>query len=374
LLQVFYVDQDITGGPNFSNMPNGATVLINFTGVSRTWDVWGTSWNGSSIGAEREKILMNFYEPITVTLGVSSNSPIEASVLAPRGDSTVIARADHNGRLLAGGDVDHTFSEFHNFPFTGELPACDWGDHPHTPYPTVADAPIQAASHVLTQGLYLGNCVDGEPNGQPTTPADGDDTNGSGSNPGETLGSCTVAGDDEDGVMSNGNWSDGTNGGSVIVDVVATGAGACLNAWIDWTDAADTPNTPDGVFNNSADYIIQNLKVTSGAGQIIDFDVPTGTFDGSGSDRSYHTRYRLTRVDADGQCTNAEAYGGAATPGGAADSGEVEDYIFQFTPTAVTLNQQSAELAPNIWLWIALLGGVIALMLAAGWRFARRPR
>jgi hypothetical protein len=160
----------------------------------------------------------------------------------------------------------------------------------------------------------------------------------------------------------------------VIVDVVAPGEGACLNAWIDWTDATDTPNTPDGVFNNSADYIIQNLKVTSGAGQIIDFDVPTGTFDGSGSDRSYHTRYRLTRVDADGQCANAEAYGGAATPGSAADSGEVEDYIFQFTPTAVTLNQQSAELAPNIWLWITLLGGVIALMLAAGWRFARRPR
>lgn len=296
-------------------------------------------------------------------------------MLAPRADSLTTVGADINGRVITGGDLEHTNSEIHNYPFTGVLPACDWGDHPDTPYPTVADAPAQAASHVLTAGLYLGECVDGEPNGQPSTDpntAIDDDNNGSGTNPPETLGTCTVTGDDEDGVQPNGKWTDGQNGGSIIVDVVAPAEGACLNAWIDWTDTADTPNTPDGDFNNSADYIIQNLHINNGTGQIINFDVPSGTFDGAGNARVYHTRYRLTRVDVDGQCAAAEAYGGAASPNGPADSGEVEDYVFNFTPTAVTLQTQGAASSPITRVWLALLGGFILLAALVGWRLAYR--
>ncbi len=364
-LQVFYVDTDVIGvGPSFINVPVTATVLVNFIGPSRTWDVWGTHWGDTStpIGSHREQVLFNFYEPITVTFGGGSNGPIEANVLAARGDSTTLVGADVNGRLILGGNLIHNNSEIHNYPFTGTLPACDWGDHPDTPYPTVADAPTQAASHVLTPGLYLGECVDGEPNGQPSSDPDtaiDDDNTGSSANPPETLGTCAVTGDDEDGVQPYGAWQDGPNGGAILVDVVAPPAGACLNGWIDWSDANDTPNTPDGNFNNSADYIIQNMHVNSGSGQIINFDVPAGTFDGASVDRRYHARFRLTQVDANGNCDGAEAYGGTASPDGPANSGEVEDYVFTFTPNPVTLRQQKVASASTPWGWPMLLGGFI---------------
>ena len=381
-LQVFYVDQDITGaGPTFANVPDNATILVNFVGPTRVWDVWGTHWgdSGTPIGAHREQVLFNFYESTSIALGGVSNGDIEAAILAPRSDATVTMIANHNGRFSTGGNTVHsgTGNEFHNYPFIGELPACDWGDHPDTPYATRAMSPVQAPSHVLTQGLYLGSCVDGESNGQPSSSPDtaiADDDNLSNTNPSETLGTCATPGDDEDGVAVNGVWNDGPNGGSVVVDVVAPVEGACLNAWIDWTDAAGNPDSPDGDFNASGDYIIQNRWLSSGSGQVIDFDVPVGTFDGSSGNRVYHARYRLTRVDADGQCGGAEAYGGVATPNGPADSGEVEDYVFNFTPTSVIISQQNAVTTTRAWVWL-LIGALGGLALAvARWRLASRTR
>jgi hypothetical protein len=305
-----------------------------------------------------------------VTLGGSSNGDIEASILSPRSDGAVTMIANHNGRFSVGGDVIQNGSgnEFHNFPFTGELPACDWGDQPDTPYPTVANAPTQAASHVLTPGLYLGDCVDGEPNGQPTSPADGDDSHGSSSNPGETLGSCAVAGDDEDGVAVAGQWSDGLLGGAVQVKVTAPPQGACLNAWIDWTN--------DGDFNDPVEQIITNTLVISGSATI-SFTVPTGTFNGIGDNRAFHARYRLTRRDnnTNDGCSGADAYGGVASPDGPADSGEVEDYVFLFSPNAVTISQQEAADVPTFTWFLVLVGALTMVVLGGvGWRLASRIR
>ena len=59
----------------------------------------------------------------------------------------------------------------------------DLGDDPNNPvqYPTNARSlpvPEQAARHIIVDGLYFGNLVDAEDDGQPNTPATGDDING----------------------------------------------------------------------------------------------------------------------------------------------------------------------------------------------------
>ena len=59
----------------------------------------------------------------------------------------------------------------------------DFGDNPNDPvqYPTRAislTVPANAARHVIIPDLYFGSLVDAEDDGQPTTPANGDDTTG----------------------------------------------------------------------------------------------------------------------------------------------------------------------------------------------------
>ncbi|MEZ5082270.1 MAG: GEVED domain-containing protein [Bacteroidales bacterium] len=109
------------------------------------------------------------------------------------------------------------------------LEDADWGDAPDGPYPTLGAN--NGASHLIMPGLYLGNFVDPEPDGQPGVNADCDDTD------------CLYPsfGDDEDGVTFSYPILPGqmTN---VTITASATGF---LNGWVDqdfngsWADPGD---------------------------------------------------------------------------------------------------------------------------------------
>jgi hypothetical protein len=194
----------------------------------------------------------------------------------------------------------------------------DYGDLPGAG-PDYASTLLEddGAGHVVGSSLYLGSSIDGEADGQESSNADGDDN-------GDT--------DDEDGVAPTlgVTWQQGANGGSVDVTVVGDG---CLNGWIDW-DQDGTFEEYDAVWDDN-EYVIQN-KTGSGT---YTFDVPV---DPSGE--TFYARFRVFPELSGGGCaTQTPAIGDKVQY----LSGEVEDYEWTFSPTAVTLTRLDAISVPS---------------------------
>ena len=166
----------------------------------------------------------------------------------------------------------------------------DFGDAPDPPYPTLLAS--DGARHVMVPGFYLGAAVDGEPDGQPSPAADGDDL----------LGMA-----DEDGVTMVGTMLRGNIG---CVDIVASAPGK-IDAWIDFDNS--------GVWGDSAgEQIFSNRPVTAGTNALMCFTVP-GTMHVGPT----WARFRFSTA-------------GGLTPYGLATSGEIEDHgftLYQFAPT-----------------------------------------
>jgi hypothetical protein len=193
----------------------------------------------------------------------------------------------------------------------------DRGDLPsQTPgvtqnYPTyIADS---GPSHLVGPDLYLGQCVDAEADGQPNAAALGDDNPPAGA---PSYGPCPST-DDEDGVVRTPNvsWQQGGGGGSI--DVTVAGGPGCLSGWIDWNG--------DGDLTTGGDNILDNVLLAPGTSTQT-FTVPVNP--GSGT---FYARFRLYPTD-NGACSTAR------TPTGTVTGGEVEDYQWSFTPTAVNLS------------------------------------
>ncbi|MDJ0756475.1 MAG: GEVED domain-containing protein [Ardenticatenaceae bacterium] len=217
----------------------------------------------------------------------------------------------------------------------------DWGDLPESGFSFATEAASGGAAHNIS-GPYLGSCVDGESSGFPSINADGEDV--AASNTSGTTGSCSTANDDEDGVSRTGNWSDGT--GDLLVE--ASGA-ACLNVWLDFTNGSTAGS--DGDFDDTMsgidEHVVENQVITTGTSPI-SFALPAGVADNG----TFYLRARLTAQDSGGGCSGAEAYGGTAASAGLATSGEVEDYQFAFSPTAVTLNGVSIAATNTGYVWV----------------------
>lgn len=165
----------------------------------------------------------------------------------------------------------------------------DFGDAP-APFPTlIAD---DGARHAVdpASNLRLGQCVDTEANGQPSALANGDDL-GSGSG---TVGSCAVAGDDEDGVLFAPLIACRTS----TISVNANAAGV-LDAWADWNGNSS--------WADAGERIANNLNVVAGANALV-VTVPCNASTGPAN-----FRFRLSST-------------GVASFTGAAVDGEVEDH------------------------------------------------
>ena len=203
----------------------------------------------------------------------------------------------------------------------------------------ITDRGVDGPRHCIST-LYLGSVIDLDADGQETNTSDGDDLDGT---------------DDEEGVVYTGTpWADGTNGASVNVTIGGSGSG-CLNGWLDWD--------MDGDFDDADEHIISNATVTAGTTPTYSFDVPSGTFPGSGPNRTFNARFRLF----DSCPLNpATAYVGTSS------NGEVEDYQWGFYPTAISVKSFDAQtFALNYSAWIV---GVVLIILISAFLFWRNRR
>jgi len=157
----------------------------------------------------------------------------------------------------------------------------DYGDAP-APYATLeAD---NGARHQVVSDFFLGNSIDIDFNGQPTTLADGDDQDGS---------------DDEDGVTGIDAASSTLVGSSQHSIIVTASKVGRLDAWIDYNR--------DGDWNDAGEQVFASQVLVAGA-NVLTFVVP-----GTASQGTTMARFRLSST------------GGLTSTGYAAD-GEVEDY------------------------------------------------
>lgn len=198
--------------------------------------------------------------------------------------TTIQAAIGYTGLVLNGEVEDYEVEIFDD-----EEPQLDFGDAWDSPvtagYPTLLIH--NGARHTLVPGVFLGQRVDPEGDGQPTPSADGDDNN-------------PPAGiDDEDGVLLPAEL---VAGALAPVQVIAS-TGGYLNAWIDFN--------ADGDWGDAGEQVFANQALTAGT-NALSFIVPLPPATVSGGP---HSRWRFT--------TNAPV-----TPlyVGPAANGEVEDY------------------------------------------------
>ena len=271
--------------------------------------VWDVVVNGNSLqagdpnlptsGADTSRL--NVYRFLGYVQGNQFDLNVPSSLLNPGDNSIVVHVKSGNPNI---GFLMQTYAD----PTCG---AVDYGDLPDT-YGT-----LHANSgpyHVTSETLRLGAAnteVDIE--GQPSSGADEDDTDGT---------------DDDDGVTFYS-----VSGGGVYADaqvVNDTGADAYVCAWLDrWTDDGGGTAALDGTFNagdiaTSPAQVCQTVADNSGGTTPV-------TFSWSGLPAVSGTTYLRFRVCSTiGECNTATGF---------AANGEVEDYkiYFDFTPTAVTL-------------------------------------
>lgn len=154
----------------------------------------------------------------------------------------------------------------------------------------------------------------------------------------------------DDGVTRSGVWGSSSGG----VQTTVNGAAGYLTGWVDWNQDGDIADTGEQVFAN--EYF------TDGQTRSISFSIPV-SIDGA----TLSARFRLYPGIQSGVQALPSFDNGAA-------GGEVEDYAWAWSPTAISLLDfaaQPARPAPQVGLYILLTALVL---LAAGLYVARRRR
>ena len=188
--------------------------------------------------------------------------------------------------------------------------------------------------------LSIGSTKDLEIDGNPNGSAVGDDIQNEA---------------DEEGVYrpTGFNWSDGQGELTVEIGVggdttPAEGTVGCLTGWLDFHDGAG--GGPDSSLDDAGEYIIQNVAVMKGENQVT-FPLPLGVAD----DATFFGRFRLAPA-VNGVCEQQPlGYAGAAV------GGEVEDQVFVFGPTAVSLADFTAASSSQnglILSWMVVFGTI----------------
>lgn len=166
----------------------------------------------------------------------------------------------------------------------------DFGDAPDSYLTSVASG---GPSHGVDPAspLFLGACVDTEDDAGAPLDASGDDVSAGA----QTVGTCAVAGDDEDGVVFA---TPVVACQTATVEVVANAPGF-LDAWVDFG--------ANGSFEQPGDQIAASLPLVAGV-NVFNVSVPCSTVQGG-----TYSRFRFSAV-------------GGLPVGGTTPTGEVEDH------------------------------------------------
>ncbi|MER5929982.1 SpaA isopeptide-forming pilin-related protein [Streptomyces sp. NPDC002054] len=133
-LQVFNIDADMIGtggvpqGTRFTNIPAGATILVNVLGTTRTINSFSGTYNElDPFNRLRNRLLWNY--PDATTLNLRGNGEFQGSHLIGQANSlTTVTTTGLSGRLYTAGSLTHGSAdrgfgqEIHSYPFTGDLP------------------------------------------------------------------------------------------------------------------------------------------------------------------------------------------------------------------------------------------------------------
>ncbi len=191
--------------------------------------------------------------------------------------------SSQNGLGFEGPAYDGEVEDYEVFIEEGQQDDLDWGDAPDGPYPTVMAS--NGAHHVIIPQIYLGNSIDGEPDGQPDIMAQGDDQ--------DII--YPPPNDDEDGVIFTSVL---ISGSTATVNVTAS-VQAFLNAWIDFNQ--------NGSWADLNDQIFTDQLLNPGVNNLM-FNVPAGSTTGN-----TYARFRFSTLQG-------------LPYDGIAPDGEVEDY------------------------------------------------
>lgn len=192
----------------------------------------------------------------------------------------------------------------------GNRPSRDFGDAPNSYNTLQANG---GPSHGIVAGLHMGQRVDRDLDGQPSALADGDDNNG-------PLGGSGQVQDDEDGVRLLTPLAPGAPATFEVTLANTTGQTAYLQAWFDFGQ--------DGSFTQGGDQVLRNVVLPAGS-NLVTVDIPAGVDPGN-----LFTRWRYSLTPDLG-------------PGGAANTGEVEDHLFTVQAQAAVANDDSVSVSRN---------------------------
>ncbi len=216
---------------------------------------------------------------------------------------------------------EHTFffngvTLANNYDF-GLLPSRDYGDAPDS-YGTLAP---NGPSHGITTGLTIGEVVDPELNGQPSSDASGDDIAGRILIDGSTE-------DDEDGVSLLEPLSPGTTSEFEVTVTNTTGSPAYLQAFMDFNG--------DGDFTDVGEQFLTDILVPNGSDGLVlsGVDGVSVSVPDTATVGTTYARFRLSQATGLG-------------PLGVADTGEVEDYTFPILSSGELANDDNFSVPRN---------------------------
>lgn len=246
------------------------------------------------------------------TISAASTAPIDKfSIMYSNGqDDAADEQANPNlyswwsgTHGATNGASDNHAVRVSGFTFCMAEPPKDFGDAPAT-YPTLKAN--NGANHLMSQQLYLGNCVDGDSDGQVTATPSGDDS-ATGS---VTYGTCATAGADEDAITPV-SLTDGQTAPSINVKTHnTTGADATLACWIDYNG--------DKTFDNATERASTTVANNATTATLTLPNVPATASTTTGGSTVMRCRLASTASEI----SNAT---------GAANTGEIEDHPVTLT-------------------------------------------